>query len=297
MTALLLSQEQVCAVGLQTDADGQVRQALQLGGEHRAQQVDNREGDVVSVEHRHAASGTLSNAAPRRRRLFGRTEPRPVPWGSAIGHKDGLRGTLACRVRDPEGQEFAMSAAHVLTNVGEGAAGDDILQPPPQDLGRVGKHTIAQLTRWVPFHVNEPGQPVQVTEVDAAIAKLDGAVVSTELKHIPVKGRVVRLSGASTKRREGTVEAIGATVRLVHPISPEKYVVLSHQVLTTPMGCGGDSGSLVVTPVDPSLPVEEPQDYLAVGLFAGGAPAAEGGWSVVGPLERALEKLGVELVT
>jgi len=166
---------------------------------------------------------------------------------------------------------------------GRAAAGDAVLQPGPYDGGNTAQDVVGHLLRFVPVrpvaappgcpiarHVERafnaalrlvaPGYRMQLWReepadnlVDAAVARpvSDGAITEAILGIGPVKGvaeaepgMIVRKSGRTTGVTTGEVTAVGATVTV--GLGGGTVARFSDQVVASPMGKPGDSGSLVL---------------------------------------------------
>lgn len=189
---------------------------------------------------------------------------RPAMGGVSIGHYAISAGTLGCLVRDA-GETFVLSNNHVLANENRGAEGDPILQPGRFDGGQPDRDAIARLDTFVAVDPEGPNL------VDSAIAApFDVRDVSPEILGI---GRVrgtkdsvldekVMKSGRTTRRTNGTVVDISATVRVQYQTG--SYVFTDQMVIKGERGAfsaGGDSGSAIVS-----------FDGKAVGLLFAGSP-------------------------
>lgn len=140
----------------------------------------------------------------------------------------------------------------MLANSNAAAIGDPILQPGPFDGGVVPTDVIARLSRFVPIKFIQPGQPVPLNFVDAAIAEgqfhdLDRRIFWVgELKGTnvaPTVGTLVQKTGRTTNWTTGRITNINATVDVNY--GGGRVARFAQQLLTTDMSAGGDSGSLV----------------------------------------------------
>lgn len=208
---------------------------------------------------------------------------RPALPGFSIGHHDITAGTFGCLVRDirrcckldkdscgtPTHEECAddyliLSNNHVLANVNRAKPGDLILQPGPFDDGVYPADGIATLERFEPIVFGRSGYNV----VDAAVARpsfsrnvtasIIGVLIPRGVNQVFVGGPVIK-AGRTTQVTTGFVLAVNATVNVGY--GAPGVAQFRHQIITTAMAAGGDSGSLLM---DSSLN--------AVGLlFAGSA--------------------------
>jgi hypothetical protein len=245
---------------------------------------------------------------------------RPAPGGVSLGHYQITAGTLGCVVRDRKtGARMILSNNHVLANRNDGKPGDPILQPGPADGGSSQRDTIALLERFETIRYNQ--QPaacniarayacignrlarlagshhqVQVFQafpgatnlVDAALARpiLDSDVLEENLEIGAIKGQTeatlgleVCKSGRTTAFTKGAISVLDATVTVNY--GDERTATFDHQIVSTPMSEGGDSGSLLVAS----------QTKQAVGLLFAGSSRA----TLFNPIQAVLKTLKVDL--
>jgi len=202
---------------------------------------------------------------------------RPALPGFSIGHFNITAGTFGCLVRDvrpcdcgpehggPAGDHLILSNNHVLANVNRGNAGDLILQPGPVDGGVYPADGIATLERFEPIVFGMSGYNM----VDAAVARptysrnvtpsIIGIAMPRGIDQAVIGDSVLKI-GRTTQISVGRVIATNATVAVNYG-ALFGAAVFRHQILTTAMSAGGDSGSLLMK-----------RDLSAVGLlFAGSA--------------------------
>jgi len=194
---------------------------------------------------------------------------RPALPGFSIGHHDITAGTFGCLVRDirpqSDGDYLILSNNHVLAAVNAGRPGDLILQPGPFDGGVYPSDAVATLERFEPITFGMTGYNV----VDAAVAKplfsrnvvaaIIGQAMPRGIDQATV-GQLVIKVGRTTQVTVGRVTATDATIAVGYGAAGT--AIYRHQIITTAMSAGGDSGSLLMS--NPALD--------AVGLlFAGSA--------------------------
>lgn len=221
----------------------------------------------------------------------GRPEPllfnsrvRPALPGYSIGHHNITAGTFGCLVHDIRrcccrldkdcrcahfqeacvGDYLILSNNHVLAAVNSGKPGDLILQPGPYDGGTFPSDAVAELERFEPIVFGMAGYNL----VDAAVARpLYSRNVVAAIIGIRMPGGVdqalvgmpVIKVGRTTQVSRGHVLATNATISVFYG-SPG-VAIFRHQILTTPMSAGGDSGSLLMSAT-----------LSAVGLLFAGSP-------------------------
>lgn len=210
---------------------------------------------------------------------------RPAPGGVSLGHYKVTAGTFGAVVRDrTSGARLILSNNHVLANSNDASIGDAILQPGAYDGGRVETDVIARLERFCAIDFGtQPGtcsvasayaaignalarvlgsrhtlavmqvDPSAVNLVDAALARpLDDGDIRDDILGIGVVsgtleaelGMAVRKSGRTTGLTTGTVTVLDATVEISYGTA--QTARFEHQIVTSAMSQGGDSGSLLV---------------------------------------------------
>ncbi len=214
---------------------------------------------------------------------------RPAQPGYSLGHYKITAGTFGCLVRDTCSpcRSYILSNNHVLANSNDARSGDPILQPGSYDGGTYPADMIARLTRFVPIYY---GSPERYNLVDAAVATpLDARLVIPSIvgsgtpqgtREAEVKMKVVK-SGRTTQTTTGSVIDTNATIAVNYGSSGVAY--FRHQILTSNMSQGGDSGSLLLGA----------EDRRAVGLLFAGSSAV----TVHNHIKNVELALGVELVT
>lgn len=209
---------------------------------------------------------------------------RPALPGFSIGHHNITAGTFGCLVRDIRrcccklekdcgcsatrqecpGDYLILSNNHILADLNRGQPGDLILQPGPFDGGVFPADGVATLERFEPIVFSRSPAPAGYNLVDAAVARptfsrnvtasIIGLVMPRGIDQAFVGRRVVKL-GRTTQVTTGRVLAVNATI----PVGG--IAVFRHQIITTAMSAGGDSGSLLMD-----------FNLNAVGLLFAGSP-------------------------
>lgn len=245
-----------------------------------------------------AAEAAAAAVAPCSDKRRGRQ--RPVVAGISAGHFNITAGTIGyfCRSTrhgDDPAHVFVLSNNHVLANVNQGHAGDDLYQPGPLDGGTAADH-FADLTRCVPIHLGG----ATPNRVDAAIGRLRadtehraevcsiGAITGVAQA---TEGMLVRKHGRTTGYTEGKVtdESYDALVGMDHN-DPSVVALFENQMRIervapyAAIGLGGDSGSLVV----------RQDESVAVGLYFAGPPG--GSYGVANHIQDVLNELEIQLL-
>ncbi len=219
------------------------------------------------------------------------TKLRPAQPGFSIGHYNITAGTFGCLVRDmraggdEESNIRILSNNHVLANTNAASLGDSILQPGPFDGGEFPGDTIATLSRFEEIVFGASGYNL----IDAAlatptasrnvIAAIIGVVVPTGVSQALPLDPVLKV-GRTTEVTTGTVIATNATINVGYGLAG--VAQFRHQILTTAMAAGGDSGSLLMN-----------QNLEAVGLLLAGSAVV----TIHNHIADVQNGLGVEVVT
>ncbi|MDZ7739202.1 MAG: PKD domain-containing protein [Bacteroidales bacterium] len=219
--------------------------------------------------------------------------PRPVPIGVSTGHPDITAGTIGCRVKDSQGNVYALSNNHVYANVNEASIGDNVLQPGSYDGGVNPGDAIGTLYDFEPIDFSTDNT------MDAAIALVSTSTLgtatptgdgygtpSTTLANADI-GLDVQKYGRTTGYTHGVVSEINVTVDVCYetrgPYNCVKSARFVNQFTITPgdFSAGGDSGSLIVS--------EEGNNPVGL-LFAGGSTH-----TIATPIGVVLSRFGVSI--
>lgn len=194
---------------------------------------------------------------------------RPGLPGYSIGHFNVTAGTFGCLVHDLRrcccelekdcccgpsrlecpGDYLILSNNHVIAMSNGASAGDLILQPGPLDGGVFPADGIATLERFEPIVSGASGYNL----VDAAVARpsesrnvtasILGSLIPLGVSQVSIGSPVIK-AGRTTQVTVGRVLAVNATVLVGgYPAGPAQF---RHQIITTAMSAGGDSGSLLM---------------------------------------------------
>jgi len=227
--------------------------------------------------------------------------PRPVPIGVSTGHPGISAGTIACRVKDDEGNVYALSNNHVYAKLNTANIGDNVLQPGAYDGGEYPEDAIGTLFDFEPIVFSGIASNV----IDAAIARCsvetldndspaDGYGTPRSKTSIARLHHKVQKYGRTTRLTEGRITGVNAIVLVLYynpdydPSTgtggpPLKIARFVEQFLVEPgsdFAQGGDSGSLVVTP-----------SRKAVGLLFAGSSS----YTVCNPIAPILERFDVAI--
>ena len=184
---------------------------------------------------------------------------RPVPIGVSTGHPAITAGTICCRVKDSDGNVYALSNNHVYADENQAHIGDNVLQPGPADGGTEGPNPlildgdeIGTLADFEPILFSTSANNM----IDAAIAlssasllgnatPSDGYGTPKSATLLAAIGLRVKKYGRTTGLTRGRVYAINATVNVGYDTGMARFVgqiVITRGSFSAP----GDSGSLVV---------------------------------------------------
>ncbi len=184
---------------------------------------------------------------------------RPVPIGVSTGHPDITAGTIGCRVKDSQGNVYALSNNHIYANANEASIGDNELQPGPSDGGQDPEDAIGTLYDYEAILFDGSDN-----YIDAAIASTstgyvgtatpgDGYGTPSSTTKSATIGMNVQKYGRTTGWTHGEVAELNVTVEVCYetrgPFNCVKSAVFVDQIAITPgdFSGGGDSGSLIVT--------------------------------------------------
>lgn len=240
-----------------------VLQAGRLGSEPGKVTVEN---GVTTVEDGHLTLNIGEELAAAREQVGALAlakKFRPAFGGVSVGHFRITAGTLGTCCYDTSAfpgkpvRTYILSNNHVLAASNAASIGDPILQPGPFDGGTFPADVIARLSRFVPIRFIQPGQPVPLNFVDAAVAEgqfhdLDRRIYWVgDLRGVnaaPTVGTILQKTGRTTNWTTGRVTNINATVDVNY--GGGRVARFAQQILTTDMSAGGDSGSIVADLAD-----------------------------------------------
>ncbi len=215
---------------------------------------------------------------------------RPAQGGVSIGHYKITAGTLGCLVNDNQTKEILiLSNNHVLAKNNKAKIGDKIIQPGAYDGGTIKNDVIGHLARYVKILSKswKCWLPTPKNIVDCAVAKpINENIVSPEIIKIGIpkgvilskEGMKVQKSGRTTEYTKGEIIDVDATVSVNYR---DFIAVFKHQIITSAMSAGGDSGSLVLD-----------ENKKAVGLLFAGSDKI----TILNPINEVLSLLDVKLV-
>lgn len=236
--------------------------------------VDGFPTDVIE----HAPIIRCEAQSERRAMYEDNSKYRPLIGGTKLSAGYSF-GTLGCIVKKPDGSFYALSAAHVL-----GEVGATVYQPAKVKCDEIGSTAEVQ----------------ECSEVDAAIASLD-YYYDAGLAYIREIGAVTGthdigkddLPYAIAKRGASTGLTHGSVVSICYSGLAANHERFQDMLFIEGRGDDfvdhGDSGSAIVRRID--------DDHnLVAGLLWGKAPDANR-YGVATPIERITQALGVSVLT
>jgi len=220
----------------------------------------------------------------------------PVPIGVSTGNATATQycdtGTIGARVKDNNGQIYALSNNHVYALQNSAQIGSAVLQPGLYDAGcpalKNGSpgNTIGALSAFVPISSSSNNT------VDAAIALSSQGQLCN---YTPFNGygrpssktttakyfQAVQKYGRTTSLTKGTIMGLNATVNVTYDFGTAVFVKQIIVFSSRQFIGAGDSGSLLVTNDSNCYPVGL--------LFAGNS---SGTYAVANPISLVLTSLG-----
>jgi hypothetical protein len=292
-TAQLMSQKGVLGTATGLDDDGNVVVRVYTSGADEPQIPAMLEGIPVQT----VLTGPIHawpagpKAGPQASQNPKSKFERPVPIGVSSMADTSLcaAATLGCRVKDSNGNVYALSCNHVYALENQGEIGvTPASQPSPLDVGCqvIPADDFGTLTKFVPINFSGGNNTV-----DCAIVKTSTGLVGNSTPSdgygTPRSSTVaaslfqsVQKYGRTSGQTTGTVSAVNVTVLVGYDSGNATFVNQIEVVGSrrrSSLGQPGDSGSLVVD-----------SQFRPVGLlFAGG-----GGLTFCNPIGPVLQQLG-----
>jgi hypothetical protein len=230
---------------------------------------------------------------------------RPVPIGVSAGNDEHnvscVPGTIGAVVTKG-GQQYLLSANHVVARQNQAQVGEDIIQPSQPDLPNPCSPSpatalVAHLSDFEPVVYDGHTQ----NTMDAAIALVDPSVTpscstpaggygfpgfaGTLADNEPGKDPRVPIMkmGRTTELTHGTTKAVNVKAKITFSSGTALFV---NQILTSPgFGDAGDSGALVVI---------DTANKISIGMLIGGGTNGSG---IVSPLVPILQRFQASLCT
>jgi len=215
--------------------------------------------------------------------------PRPVPIGVSTGHPDITAGTIGCRVKDANGNVYALSNNHVYANENRAGIGNAVIQPGAYDGGSSPADNIGTLFDFEPIVFSTSANNV----IDAAIASTTTSLVGNATpsagygtpKSAPLAATwnlPVQKYGRTTGLTKGKVYALNVTANVQYDAGTARFV---NQIMITPgtFSAGGDSGSLILANVKGG------NNLRPVGLLFAGSSF----YTLANPIDAVLSSFGV----
>lgn len=182
---------------------------------------------------------------------------RPVPIGVSTGNEgECSAGTIGARVKDDNGDVYALSNNHVYALENETPIGSEVLQPGLYDTGCIvdPDDVIGTLADFEPINFDGTENTIDAAIAISSTDKLDNATPSNGYgipKSATVEAQLndtVQKYGRSTGLTRGTIIGIDATLSVGYSSGTALFV---NQIVVSsnrgPFIKAGDSGSLLVT--------------------------------------------------
>jgi len=217
-----------------------------------------------------------------------RNKVRPAEGGYSVGHFRITAGTIATCVKDImpatgiTPKYYILSNNHVLANSNNALLGDPVLQPGPFDGGLNPGDIIARLSRFVPINFAGGSNLVDCAIAEGNFDDLDREVYwSGYVKGMvsPIIGMRLQKTGRTTGHTTGTITSVNATVNVGY--GGGRIAKFTNQIITTLMGQGGDSGSMMLD-----------MNNNAVGLLYAGSASI----TVACPIRPVMSSLGIKFL-
>lgn len=200
----------------------------------------------------HGGGGSTINPAGR--------FTRPVPIGVSTGNiNECASGTISCRVKDANGNFYALSNNHVFARENAASLGESEVQPGRYDVSCAVNNAdiIGTLTAFKPIVFSSTAN----NDIDAAIMAIANNSVGNatpsngygQPNHITTSasvGQAVQKYGRTTGQTYGTVSAINATITVGYTYGNAQFtgqIVIASSSRKSKFSAAGDSGSLIVT--------------------------------------------------
>ena len=220
------------------------------------------EGFPVEIEvtgqfHALPAAKTPSSVTPKRSVDPSGLFPRPVPIGVSVGNdNDCSAGTIAARVRDSQGNVFALSNNHVFALENQARLNSGIVQPGLADsrCRFDANDIIGNLSSFIPLvFSSSAGNTVDAAIVLSDVSRLGNATPkggygTPRSTTVPAfVGQKIQKYGETTRLTQSRISGIDATILVDYDSGTARFV---NQILVSSSKTfigAGDSGSLLVT--------------------------------------------------
>ncbi|KGM96284.1 hypothetical protein IRP63_05185 [Clostridium botulinum] len=212
---------------------------------------------------------------------------RPVEGGFAIGVEGTMESTtMGCLVTDGK-YKYVLTTNHGIVK-DQFAIGRNILQPSPQNGGKVPEDIIGTISKFIPLKYKGTfTEPTNLVDC-CMIIVLQESLVSPKIHFLntpplgvanPELNIDVQKIGSATEKTIGKILSVSATMKLEFN---KKDYIFKKQIVTTKMTGDGDSGAIVLN-----------MRNFAVGMAIGGSQSI----TVVNNMANVLKSLNVNIVT
>lgn len=222
--------------------------------------------------------------------------------GSSCAHKNVSAGTIGAFVDVDEKGPFILSNNHVLADVNQGAAGDEILHPSTFDGGTLPQNKVGELYTIIPLGLGNSAP----NEVDAALAIVDGDI-NVDRYHLEgshtgptpsqftgVMKAVISLEhvwkiGRTTNWTDGRVLTINQSTTTTYVVNGLRRIAhftgqISIEGVNGYFSKPGDSGSMILNDNNEAVAL------LFAGTSKGGSNG--GGITFANPMIQVMQSLG-----
>jgi len=295
-TPKLMDQKGVVGTSTGIDNDGNLVIRVYTNGVDKPVVPEKLGGVKVAIVESGPLNKRWQSSRLRQTRLNRAT---PIGVSAFVKTNTCSTGTLGCRLRDANGNIYALSNNHVFALENEAALGLPIYQPGQGDnLCRASADdVIGHLHKFIPIEFSASANNL----VDAAIMSTKADLVNTStLKDgygVPHSktvaaflGQKVQKYGRTTGYRRGTVVGINATWVIGYDAGPARFVkqidIIGENDGLIPFSAGGDSGSLIV---------DEQRRPVALLFAGGGFPIDVTAANPIDEVFKALAEMGLEL--
>jgi len=208
------------------------------------EEIDGIKTDVVEIGEV-TADCFFKQSSPKDHQSY----HRPAFGGHSIGHEYVTAGTLGIVLKNRDNKLIGLSNNHVAANANNAKIGDTIYQPGPRDHNTCRKTRLGTLLDFVqiePDELNRQDSAIfEVKEEDVKPNYIDGYGEVTGFDLEPEVNMQVRTSGRTKPEfSEGLIRDTNATIAVKYN---NFYATFHHQILTTPISAGGDSGSVCLS--------------------------------------------------
>ena len=299
-TAVGLGANGVAAVVVFTEEPGVAGIPSELDGVAVLTKVTGRIVALDPPPHDHPTGGNGEEEPPTTDCTSTTLRFRPACIGISTGHPNITAGTIGARVKDEDGDVYALSNNHVYADTNQATIEDAVIQPGTFDGGSsLGDDDIGTLSDFELIKFDGSDNTIDAAIALSSTANLgnatpsDGYGTPKSATITAILDQKVKKYGRTTEQTKGRVSAINATVDVCYEVVDGTCTKLARfvdQIIIEPGGfsAGGDSGSLIV--VD-GKGKNKADDRKPVGLLFAGSFFV----TVANPIDLVLTRFGVTI--